>query len=237
MSSEKRNLPLRKMEQGRSKDFEQLRGPTDGPVNVPAQYWEDLGKRVLTTLCDDALARAYSPEKLVLPVLGKEVLVDIKNHSLGAMRQGEWLKLGHPLLELLVVVYLLKAKPVSFTRELVSVKELKTAHFFQGPHELRVNPLLDRFGRDRRGFKAAAESLSGVAQDLAEAAYRFQAFPRVPVYYLLWEGDDEFEARMSVLFDRSVEELLPADAIWGLVTLVTDALLRYPHFAFQEAGS
>ncbi len=44
------------------------------------------------------------------------------------------------------------------------------------------------------------------------------------VLYLLWEGDDEFAPRLSVLFDRSIENILAADAIWGIVTRVSKAL-------------
>ena len=43
---------------------------------------------------------------------------------------------------------------------------------------------------------------------------------------LLWQGDDEFKPRMSVLFDRSIEKTLAADAIWGLVSLVSYLLLK-----------
>jgi hypothetical protein len=38
--------------------------------------------------------------------------------------------------------------------------------------------------------------------------------------------DDEFPAALSVLFDESVEAHLKADAIWGLATLVSDALFN-----------
>jgi hypothetical protein len=64
--------------------------------------------------------------------------------------------------------------------------------------------------------------------DMADAAYRLLPFPRIPVYYLFWNGDDEFDPRISVLFDRSIEELFSADAIWGLVSRVSTALLRGP---------
>jgi hypothetical protein len=48
------------------------------------------------------------------------------------------------------------------------------------------------------------------------------------VYYLFWLGDDEFETRISVLFDRSIEEVFSADVIWGLVNRVSTALLQGP---------
>jgi Domain of unknown function (DUF3786) len=221
------------MQESRRKDFTQSRGPTDGLVSVPAQYWDDLGKKAPTSLCDNAVAQAHGPGDLVLPVLGKEILVDIKNHSLMSVRRGEYRKVEYPLLELLVLLYLLNAKSVAFSNQLVSIKELKTAHFFQGPHELNVGKVLERFGGDLKGFRAAAESLGGAGQNLvADAAYRIPAFPKVPLYYLLWEGDDEFEPRLSVLFDRSIESHLSADAIWGLVGIVSEALIKFPQPPF-----
>ena len=108
----------------------------------------------------------------------------------------------------------------------MGAKDLREGHFFKGPHELKVAPLLDRYGNDAEGFKKAAEYLEGEPLDMADVAYKFLPFTRIPLYYLLWEGDEEFEPRISVLFDRSIEHSLPADAIWGLITLVSDALLR-----------
>jgi hypothetical protein len=221
------------MQESHRNDFTQSRGPTDGLVSVPPQYWDDLGKKAPTGLMNNALVQAHCGGDLGLPVLGKEILVDIENRSLKSMMQGEYRKVEYPLLELLVLLYLLNAKPVSFSNELVSTKELKTAHFFQGPHELNVGKVLERFGRDLKGFRAAAESLGGAGQNLvADAAYRIPAFPKVPLYYLLWEGDDEFEPRLSVLFDRSIESHLSADAIWGLVGMVSEALVKAPNLPF-----
>ena len=63
---------------------------------------------------------------------------------------------------------------------------------------------------------------------MADAAYMLLPFPRVPLYYLLWKGDAEFEPRMTVLFDRSIEKVFAADAIWALVNRVSTALLERP---------
>jgi hypothetical protein len=55
---------------------------------------------------------------------------------------------------------------------------------------------------------------------MADTAYCLLPFPRVPLYFLLWAGDEEFKPRLQVLFDRSIEEILAADAIWALVNRV-----------------
>jgi len=221
-----------KMQERRRNDVEQKLDPTKEKIHVPVHYWEELEQKDMATLCGNSLATAYSQEDIVLPILGREILVDRRNHSLRRKKLGEWEPVTHPLLELLVLVYLLHAGPQLLSRELVSAKELKTAHFFQGPHELNVDGVLKRFGRDLKGFRRAAESLGGEGQSLADAAFRIPAFPKVPLYYLLWEGDEEFEPRISVLFDRSIEAHLSADAIWGLVALVSDALLKTSDLPF-----
>jgi hypothetical protein len=220
------------MQERRRNEAEQRLDPTKEKIHVPSHYWEDLERKDLVTLCQNTLAQAFSEEDIVFTVLGREILVDRKNHSLRRKNLGEWEPVNHSLLELLVLVYLLNAGPELLSRELVSAQELKTAHFFQGPHELNVGGVLERFGRDVKGFRKAAESLGGEAHSLADAAFKIPAFPKVPLYYLLWEGDDEFEPRVSVLFDRSIESHLSADAIWGLVALVSEALLKTPNLPF-----
>ena len=113
-------------------------------------------------------------------------------------------------------------------RDIVGVKDLKEGHFFQGPHALKTDPLLKRYGHDLKGFRQSAEYHEGEARDMADAAYRLSPFPRIHLYYLLWKGDEEFEPRLTVLFDRSIENVLAADAIWALVNRVSTALLDGP---------
>ena len=55
---------------------------------------------------------------------------------------------------------------------------------------------------------------SGTGLPVADAAICLRPFPRIPVYYLLWGGNEEFPAKFSILFDRSIDHHLPADAIW-----------------------
>jgi len=87
---------------------------------------------------------------------------------------------------------------------------------------------LERYGHDVDGFETAADYYEGESLNMADKAYRFLPFPRVPLYYLLWKGDGEFDPKISVLFDRSIENYLSASGIWGLVNLVSFALLKGP---------
>lgn len=203
--------------------------PDKSPVEVPAQFWDDLQAKDLNTLCNWTLFRRVSGRQLVFHFLNEDVRIDVDARCLMRDTGRGWQRTQDPLLELVTVIYLNSVKELHpLGREIVGVKDLKEAHFFQGPHVLQTDPLLQRYAQDIGGFKEAAEFLKGRPVDMADAAYQLFPFPRVPVYYLFWQGDAEFEARISVLFDRSIEAVFSADAIWGLVNRVSTALLQGP---------
>ncbi|MCP4691848.1 MAG: DUF3786 domain-containing protein [Desulfobacterales bacterium] len=199
--------------------------PTGNIITVPMEYWDELGEKDIDALCVDALATPHPPDGLRVRFLNDEVLVNIKDRSIRRVNKQSWEDVDRSMLELLILVYLLNAKPIPLDRDMIAVQELKGAQFFQGPHELKTIPLLRRYGKDAPGFKAAAENLGGKPLAMADAAYSLHPFPRVPLYYLLWAFDEEFGPSLSILFDRTIERHLAADAIWGLVNVVSDMLL------------
>ncbi len=212
------------MQERRRGESPPAKTPSGDVFKVPAEYWEDLGQCDIETICANAGAKNYPHVGLLLPFLKEYLLVDMQNRSVCRQGHGQWERIDNSLLELVCLVYLLNAGPEPISQKMVSAQELKSAHFFTGPHELKVKPLLKLYGNDLDGFKKAAGDLGGESLDLADVAYKFLVFPKVPLYYLFWAGDDEFDPRLSILFDRSIEHHLAADAIWGLVNLVSEIL-------------
>ena len=197
---------------------------TGSPLQVPVTYWDKLLQTDLSQLCRQALARPVPPDGLALTVLNAEVMINIERQCLRCLKGDAWRNCDDELLELVVLVYLLQAEPAPLVGDLVSVYDLKDAHFFQGPHDLNTDSLLEVYGHDPDAFRRAAQRLGGEPVNMAEAAYRFLPLPRVPMYYLLWQGDDQFASRLTILFDRSIEQIFAADAIWGLVNWVNAKL-------------
>jgi hypothetical protein len=185
------------------------------------EYWDALRQRDPVELCEKSLANPSPPDGFLLRFLTEDLLVDIEHCCLRHQLGGRWERLQKPILELVCLVYLINAGSETLNNEMVGVEGLKDARFFHGPHELMVQPLLDRYANDPDGFKKAAEDLGGETLELADAAYGVRALPKIPIYYLLWKGDEEFEPRLSILFDRSIESHLSADAIWGLTNSVS----------------
>ena len=217
------------MQQRRRKQNPPALAPDKSPVDVSPHFWDNLQKKDLNTLCNLTLFSIAAPDQLVFHFLNEDVLVDFDGRCLKRYEGQGWERTKDPLLELVTVAYLNRVKmlhPVG--KEIVGVKDLKEGHFFQGPHALQIDPLIKRYAGDLEGFKDTAQFLEGRPVDLADAAYQLFPFPRIPLYYLLWQGDEEFEPRISVLFDRSIEEVFAADVIWGLVNRVSTALLQGP---------
>jgi hypothetical protein len=194
---------------------------------VDPAYWEQLSQRDCIELANLTLFTPLSGRQLTFPFLNEQIMVDLEQRCLKKMQSDGWAKTSDSLLELTTVMYLINVRElVPLGREIVGIKDLKEGHFFQGPHELRLDALLNRFGDDMTAFNSAAAALQGEPVDMADAAYRLKPYPRIPLIYLLWQGDEEFKPRMRVLLDRSIEEVLAADAIWALINRVSQAMLR-----------
>lgn len=196
-------------------------------VRVADEYWNQVRGKDARLLCSQTFFTAEPEGRLIFRFLNEEVMVDPATACLMRRKSQRWEKSEDALLELATVTYLMHVQDVyPVGRDIVGVRDLKEGHFFQGPHELNIAPLLERYGKDVAGFRETALKLAGEPVSMADAAFRLKPFPRIHLYYLMWEGDEEYPPRMSVLFDRSIENILPADAIWALVNRVSTALLK-----------
>ncbi len=78
-------------------------------------------------------------------------------------------------------------------------------------------PLAERFAGRLEALADAASALGG--EDMAcenpsaDAAWRFQPLPRVPVMLLFWDREEEFDAKAGLLFDETVTEHLDIESI------------------------
>lgn len=200
--------------------------PQDKDIVVPNEYWDRLVQRDITALSHLTLTEARK-EGLAFRFLNRDILADFKGRRLKQNKQGLWDTLNDPLLELITLLYFNRVDALyPLGRILVSTKDLKEGHFFKGPHALNMGPLLQRFKGSLGDFREAAHHLCAEPVDMADAAFRFLPFPRIPIYYLFWQKDNEFEASVDVLFDASIERCLDAAGIWGLVNLVTRSILQ-----------
>lgn len=124
-------------------------------------------------------------------------------------------------LKVILISYLLNAQAIPLANRLVAGSSLKGGKtFFQGVHRFPVEPLVERYGINPTGFLDKGLSVGAQQERYGDAGLRFPVLPRVPVVMVLWERDEEYPARLSVLFDASIAQHLPLDAIYALVTVI-----------------
>jgi hypothetical protein len=121
-------------------------------------------------------------------------------------------------LQVIMITYLLNAQEIPLAEKLVAGSSLKGGKcFFQGAHGFPLDPLIKQYGRDVDGFVNRGLSLGATREHFGDAGLRLAALPRVPVVMVLWGAEEEFPARLNVIFDATIDKHLPLDAIYGLV--------------------
>lgn len=49
---------------------------------------------------------------------------------------------------------------------------------------------------------------------------KISAFPRIPITFILWRGDDEFSPKANVIFDATIASYLSTEDILVLIQLM-----------------
>lgn len=195
-------------------------------------FWDRLCALESEAVCRGSGATAMAgngPVRYRIRMLDRAYEIDLGNRTiLQILKNGSFSKedVGFDT-ALVILSHLTSSKKLSAFGRWVSEKELKAgAMFFRGVHALPLEPLLERFGRDAQAFHKAVRLLDGQREPFGDAAYSLQVLPGIPLTFILWEADDEFPARISVLFDANIEERFPLDVILALVKLTVRRLLQ-----------
>lgn len=225
-----------KMQERRRRESPAARTHNRSVVSIPEEYWEHVARIDLTRTAGVGGVTVDARGGIRMPCFNGALWVDTEGRRIYRRSDDEqWDAVDDALFELVTLLYLMKLRDLAPTpSELVGTGDLKEAHYFKGIHALDVSALLERYGYDLKGFREAALHLGGEPMDMADAAYRFMPFPGVPLYILLWEGDEEFQPKLTVLFERSIERIYSASGIWSLVKVVSHRLLRGPERRIPE---
>jgi len=128
---------------------------------------------------------------------------------------------------ILLMHYLTRATGVSLTGGWISYKELPGGAIYIDPFNKRaVLPFIKYFGDCPQDFARAAELLGGERAGYGHLAYRLPVLPRVPLLYILWEGDEEFSPSATILFDSRADEYLHPEDYAILAGMTSGALVK-----------
>ena len=170
------------------------------------------------------------PGGIVVPFFGRPHLVTHPAGAVAAVNPAhaeEPPRDAHVSIQIVLLHHLLTADGTPPADRWLAFRELPDGLFYAQAFAGHAEGLLaEKLGANLAGFRRAAESLGGSSLDLANAAYRFQAFPRLAVAALLWEGDEDFPAQARILFDAHAGHYLPTEDLAGIGDWLAHRLTR-----------
>jgi hypothetical protein len=167
---------------------------------------------------------------IIVPFFGRSHLV---THPAGEVRAAnpahaeEPMRDAHVSIRIVLLHHLLTADGTPPAERWLAFRELPDGMFYAQAFSGHAEGLLaGKLGGDLDRFRHAAEMLGGRSLALADAAYRFEAFPRLPVAVLLWAGDEDIPAQARILFDAHAGHYLPTEDLAGIGDWLAHRLTR-----------
>lgn len=131
-------------------------------------------------------------------------------------------------LQILLLHYLTQATPVQVKNKSISFKEMPGGMMYIQPFTNRaIRPLVGIFGSNPQNLIKAGKSLGGIAGSIGDAAVTLTVLPKIPVTFVIWEGDDEFPPSGNIVYDSSAVHLLPTEDYALLPSLVLSEMKKY----------
>ena len=197
---------------------------------VEEELWESLAKLDPAAACSrcDVSYETLSGNYLVNSFTSQISVSSSKRELLGNDHTGHTLlnELGS-FSRLSILWYLIGCKDIRLENSLVNPSTLPGGDIFlRGTHVLPLERLGNRFSSNIPKFHEVGEKLGGTRADLADAAVQLHPFPKIPVHVLFWEGNEEFPANASILFDTTCQFQMPIDIIWAIAMLSVEMMIR-----------
>ena len=116
--------------------------------------------------------------------------------------------------KIIILHYLTLSKGTPLSGKLIDFRGVPGGNIYYSVFEARVHqPFLALFGRKPSLFIQASKALEGEKMDFGDTAFKFMVLPRVPINFILHQGDEEFPPAGKVLFDSSISDYLETEDI------------------------
>ncbi len=148
-------------------------------------------------------------DSYILPYLNRRYLV---NHSSGEVKKMADGSGVAPHLQIMFLHYLSVADGTPLREEWITFKELPGGEIYREPFRKRaISPLLRYFGNQPERFMEVGLSLAGERYTYGDLSLLMRPFPRIPLVFVFWKGDEEFSPSASILYDASAAHYLPTE--------------------------
>ncbi|MCF8032853.1 MAG: DUF3786 domain-containing protein [Desulfarculaceae bacterium] len=194
--------------------------------DIASQTWDDLEARPPEQAAQ-AVGATWDGAAYVLPLLGRDYRVEPGARRISLVDDPERrisFQAG-----MVLVSTLGKSLGVPPAGSMITPHELPGGSMFfqkQGPHAVNTGPLEERFGSDPAKLLDAAALLNPAPCEGGDVGIMIPGLPMIPLYALLWGGDDEFSPRAVIGVDAHAHHHLALDGVLALTNLMVARLTR-----------
>lgn len=130
--------------------------------------------------------------------------------------------------KILLMHYFVQAKGTLPTQKQITYRDLPGGLVYFPTFEKRtVQPLVETFGDIPRNVIKAGESLGASNAYMGDASLLINAFPRVPIFLLLWASDTELPPGGNILFNSNIVDYLDSEDVTVVCETITWRLINY----------
>lgn len=190
--------------------------------------WEQLEKLEGPETAKRADCRYLSdPPRYIVTLLNDEYVVDLSDEEISSSPADAEGQPAGFIEQLCILAYLITAKDIPLAGKLVRGETFPGGQFFfRGVHGLPTGKLEEAFGTCPEDLCRVSEKYGAERRDFGDASVELRMLPRVPITMVVWGGDEEFDARASILFDQTTAEQMPLDALLAGVNLAVEGLIE-----------
>ena len=188
---------------------------------------KELLNKDIYQCCDNAQAELINltDNKFIIKIkfLDKIVSIDLPEFTFSTTSQDT----VHIWEKILIIHYLANADTSQLTCHLKTYRQIKSGSVYFPTFEKRSTiPFTNYFSNNPDSLIKAAHLVNGEKDEHGDISIKIMAFPKVPLYYVIHLGDDEFPASGNILFDETIENIFSAEDIAVLCQQIVFKLIN-----------
>ena len=166
-----------------------------------------------------------SPEIITLNYLNEIYRINIPSADVAFVDSKQPVPLRD---KILILHYFTQAKGAPLTGKQIPYRDLPGGLVYYPTFIKRtIEPISEFFGKDPALLVGVGKMLGAKPGTLGDASLIIDAFARVPISVILWQGDDELKAEVNLLFDANILDYLTSEDVTIVCETITWRLINY----------
>jgi len=154
----------------------------------------------------------YDSESIKVPFFKRLIALNRSSAEMSSSGYAGEVPLTHKLLALHHIYYHLE--DAANSGQMVAFREVRECAVFDGAYRRNtLLPFAAAFEGKAGLLRERAAQLGGAFLSYGDVSFELSAFPLIKLQYIFWDGDEEFPANASVLFDQNIAQFIHAESI------------------------